>query len=503
MSERTDGVELSTQRDKQFLSRGTRLTVLGMIGGNIAPVLVVLLARTFPPSVFGLYVSVQLLVLTASKLTSLGLDRGLAWYVAANEKAPDVARAAIAAATRWVVLIASAVVAAVGAGAALGGLSVLGDFPEDEALFVLACFAALPAWSVLYVHAGALEGAKRPEFRVLVNQTLVFALAPALALALYFLGLDKWSLPSGLVASNVIGAALVCRATHRVVGAVPYGSRPALDRALLRYSLPLSLNELLAGVLQRADLWMILYFLGPAPAAVYAVMSTLTAGVRAVRQSYDQLLIPVVGSMEPGARHRLPEVFSFAAHRITIIQLAVAVGVLFFPAELMSIAGRDYVIEPQALSILLAAQVVQGLGGLAGTVVLGLGHSRPLLVSSGVALVINVALNAILIPRQGIVGAALATTIAVAMSGVFLVVVQVRATGQWLYQRRLVPNMVLITAFLVCALGFHAAILSMPLVDRALAACCALAVIGLYYWWAERGERDTTRAAPSGEPPAP
>ena len=473
---------------KTFLSSGARLTALGMLAGNVAPVLVILLARAFPPEVFGLYVSLQLFVLTTSKLTSLGLDRGLTWWFAHHRSTPEVGLRALNASS-WTVLGLSLVVLGLVIGAhATGLLGLAPGMANVDGIFVIACFSALPAWTLLHIHAGSLDGVKRPEFRIFLNQAFVYALAPCISLALLFLGFDRWALPAGLIASNVIGLVLIVTATKRIMPGMVYWPIARPDRRLLRYSFPLCLNELLAGLLLRADLWMLLLILGPTPAAVYAVMSTLSAGVRAVRQGYDQMIIPVVGAMQ--GRSRLAEVFSFAAHRISSIQLAIAVVVLLFPAELLLLAGKDYVVEPQALSVLLVSQLVQGFLGLSGVVVLGLGQSRPLLQNSLLSLVINVTLNAVLISRYGITGAAFATTAALALSSIVLVGVQVRLTGSWLFQKRLVPNALLILALSVTALGYQSSLAPLPILVRVLLGLLLLAVVAGHYVWSNRKYAD-------------
>lgn len=485
-AEELDSAEVAEQ--KTFLSSGARLTALGMLAGNVAPVLVILLARAFPPEVFGLYVSLQLLVLTVSKLTSLGLDRGLTWYFAHHRSTPEVAFQGLNASSWAVLTLSFAVLALVTVAHALGLLALAPGMEDADGLFVIACFSALPAWSLLHIHAGALDGVKRPEFRIFLNQAFVYALAPCISLLLLVVGLDRWALPAGLIASNVIGLVLIVAATKRIMPAMVYWPMARPDTQLLRYSFPLCLNELFAGLLLRADLWMLLLILGPTPAAVYAVMTTLSAGVRAARQGYDQMIIPVVSVMQ--GRARLAEVFSYAVHRISTIQLVIGVGVLLFPAELLLLAGKDYVLEPQAFSVLLVSQLVQGFLGLSAVVVLGLGQSKPLLQTTILALVVNVVLNAVLISEYGITGAAFATTAALGLSSIVLLVIQVRLTGSWLYQRRLIPNAVLILGLSVTALGYQTSLARLDVPARIVIALLLLGVIAANYWWSNRRNAD-------------
>src|SRR5690606_41992049 len=69
---------------------------------------------------------------------------------------------------------------------------------------------------------------------------------------------------------------------------------------------------------------------------------------------------------------------------------------------------------------------------LTSPVLAGRGRSGALLVMTVVSLALNIALNAWFIPRLGITGAALATTISVAVISVASLVMQVVETRSWL-----------------------------------------------------------------------
>lgn len=474
----------SSDDDLKFLRRGTVLHALGLVAGNVSPVLAILLARTFSPEDFGLYVSLQLLVLTLTRIAVLGLDRGLCWYLAIHRDEPARGEQALAAAT-WVTTgLCLVIIGAVGLAWAGDLLAWIPGSEDLDGAFTFACFLGLLPWTLLHLHAGAFEGLKRPEYRIFVSQGFVMSLAPASALLFVWLfpALGRWSMPLGLFLANTTGAAIVIWAAKRRMPALRYLPLRGLDRGLLAYSVPMGLSSFLAGLLQRIDLWMLVTFMGAAPAAVYAVMTMLSNGVRTVRQSYDQLLVPLVGGMPEGDRDRLAQVFSYAVHIVSSIQLPIAVAVLVFPEEILLIAGKDYVIAPEALAILLTGSLVQGFLGLTSPVLAGRGRSGALLVMTVVSLALNIALNAWFIPRLGITGAALATTISVAVISVASLVMQVVETRSWLFQRHLAINFVMIVAFVASEVLFQEELLAWPLWKRLVVFVVGSAVVGVHAW---------------------
>lgn len=470
--------------DLKFLRRGTVLHAFGLVAGNVSPILAILLARTFPPEAFGLYVSLQLLVLTITRLSVLGLDRGLCWYLATHRNEPERGQQALAAAT-WVTSgLCLMVIAAVGAAWAWDLLAWIPGSEDLDGAFTFACFMGLLPWTILHLHAGAFEGLKRPEYRIFLNQGFVMALAPASALLMVWAVpvLGRWTMPLGLFLANTTGAVIVVWAAKRSMPGLRYLEWRGLDRGLLAYSIPMGLSAFLAGMLQRIDLWMLVTFLGAAPTAVYAVMTMLSNGVRSVRQSYDQLLVPLVGGMPDGERERLAQVFSYAVHIVSSIQLPIAVAVLVFPEELLLIAGKEYVIAPEALAILLTGSLIQGFLGLTGPVLAGRGKSGALLAMTVATLALNIALNVWFIPRLGIVGAAIATTISITVASVAMVVLQVVYTRSWLFQRHLAINLAMIVAFVVSEVAFQDELLGWALWKRIVVFVTCSGLVGLNAW---------------------
>jgi len=82
--------------------------------------------------------------------------------------------------------------------------------------------------------------------------------------------------------------------------------------------------------------------------------------------------------------------------------------VLLFPSEILSIFGQSFVSGATALSILAWANLVHTGTGICGVMIDMTGNTNLKLVNSILTVAITVGLNALLIPRWGLVGAAIA-----------------------------------------------------------------------------------------------
>lgn len=401
----------AAKADKAYLVKGSLINGLGLATRVVSPFLVILVARYYPPEDFGLFASLQALVLTLSRIAVLGLDKGMLWFVPRTLRRSDGDGArglGLADSLAVSSVMGALILAGFAAAAAMGWLGRFGDLGRGTPGFTLAMIASVIPFTAMQLFSSALEGKRLPQYRVVITSFLGAALVPALAFATRpWLG-NRMSLAAGMLLGNLAACLCFLPALWRHFPAEPWlrPRRPAPE--LLRYALPLAASELIASVLLRVDLWMILILLGPAKAAVYAVMVTITNGLRTVRQTFEPLLVPIVSNLTgEELRVRLKATFSYATNLVSTLQLSLACFILVFPREILSLAGKAYVVEIFAFALLMMGNLANGFLGLNGGVMLGMGKSRLMLAISASGLLLNLAGDWLLIPRMGVSGAAL------------------------------------------------------------------------------------------------
>ncbi len=73
------------EADRKFLKKSAWFNIIGTVLKICGPLLTVLLARIFGAAEFGIFVSTQALLLTIARSSTLGLDKGLYWYLPQNK----------------------------------------------------------------------------------------------------------------------------------------------------------------------------------------------------------------------------------------------------------------------------------------------------------------------------------------------------------------------------------------------------------------------------------
>jgi O-antigen/teichoic acid export membrane protein len=199
-------------------------------------------------------------------------------------------------------------------------------------------------------------------------------------------------------------------------------------KPLFRRSFPLVLNILLGLLIFNSDLIFLWLFREPATVGWYTASYQLISFLINIAWAYSHTLLPALtqAARVPGERERL---YASSVAQAFAVGLPVAAGgALVAPQIIALVFGAQY--EPAALPLaILLGTVPFMLFKDVGTVALIVsGREGTVMRMTAAAMVLNVLLNALVIPRYGMVGAA-CTTLATEVFRAALAVVCVRAQG--------------------------------------------------------------------------
>jgi len=440
----------SVENDQKFLLRSSLLNIFGAVLKVSGPALNFVVARYFGKEAFGIYISTQLWVAMMSRAAVLGLDKGLTWYVPQNKLYNRPWFEGVAESLRWGLIFALIVFAAIVVMALTGSYTLFSGLeslsPQEIILYIM----SIVPWVFNLIFAGASEGNRKPQYRIFINDFAVFTFAPLIALVIFFITDDRsLSLPVGLFAANMIAVVLYGFIMPRQFPGLKWIAQSRIPKALLSFSLPIGFSEFVVAFLLRADLWMVLVLLGPENAGVYAIMVTISNAIKTVRQNFNSILFPVVAGMEPEKMKRnLPHVYSYCVSLISTIQIGIGFFIILFPEETLMLAGKGFVQNPEVLGILLFAGLFDGSFCFTGMILNGMGKSKFLLKLNVYSLILAVTLNLLLIPKFGLVGAALSTLSFQIFQGVWMNAELIRHK-LWPYRRGLFVQLAWAIALLI------------------------------------------------------
>lgn len=425
---------------RSFITEGTGTLIIRVGGAALALSVQLVLARVLAVEEFGRYAyALSWLSLTAL-IAILGLDGAGVLFVASYIAKKDWPH--LAAYLRWSrklglsvgLGIASAVLAALAllawSGHTAGGL-----------VWVLAA-GILPLLLGIQVSGSWIQGLGRPIFSQFAQ-----GVARPLLLGIFLLvGCGLLGLPRA--ATTVMGANLLASG---VTFLILYGVWRRLRPAELLEATMASTGDLVQEVelqrwwptawamllmaasqllLSQADVLMIGLLRDSTEAGIYAVASQLADLVIFGITAVNLVLAPTIaGLYAKGEREALQRVLTTASRYLLLLCLPAA-AVLGFGGEwILGFYGEEFKVAHLALAVLLAGELSIALAGSVGSLLTMTGHAKlaSRIVLGSVAL--NLVLNAVLIPRYGLVGAAAATSAATLTRTVLMSVAVRRLLG--------------------------------------------------------------------------
>lgn len=161
----------------------------------------------------------------------------------------------------------------------------------------------------------------------------------------------------------------------------------------------------------RVDLILIGTLRGAHDAGLYAVATRAATLVLFVSQAANMALAPRIASLyHTGDQVRLQRLITAAARRILIATLPLAILLVTAAWWLLYyLFGASFTPAARPLQILAGSQLAAVAIGSVGVILNMAGHERRSMVGLSIAVVLNIVLNLILIPRLGPEGAAIAT----------------------------------------------------------------------------------------------
>jgi antigen flippase len=391
---------LSGFRGKVALTLLTRGLVTGI--GLVSSVLT---ARTLGPEGRGLLAALSVITGLSLQFGNPGLHTGNVYVVSRQPERT----ARVLGNTLFVSWGAGLLAAMLGVSAALLRPAW---FPGLPFPLIALTAAVLPFQFMILLYQNTLLG---------MGETAAFNLFEAANKAITFVLLAGWLL---LFGGGAPGAAVLFAAMAMLFGTasalycrhrVPF--RPAFDRPLfgemIRYGGRVYLACLLAFLVIRSDLLLVNYFLGTGAAGIYSIAVQIADTLLLLPVTIGMILLPRVAA-ETGGRQEEVTARVLRHTALVLFALCAAAGILVGPL-VRTLYGEAFGGAILATRLLLPGVFALGLNGVLMNHFGGSGMPSVTWIAPAAGLTLNVAANCAVIPRFGIAGAALTSSVAYAL----------------------------------------------------------------------------------------
>lgn len=367
------------------------------------------LARFLGPEHFGLFAIGLAVFSIVSILSTAGLDSAALRFLPALLSAG--ASTSVWPTVRILLLFA------LGGGVFLGGgLYVVRDilatafFHDHRLAEVFLWFAvAVPLFALSSTLVAVLQAMHIVTWRLVVKYVCEPMAKAILTGMLLWAG---WGLPGALIG---FGVAL---AVTTVLAFLPIRHFWTEEQAqsgvqpyrLLGYSVPLVLALLFASLGNRSDILLLGYYVPSAQVGIYGAAFQAASILALVLQSFESIVQPffsqrIAQADQAGLNRVYHDMLRWVG--MTVLPLFLLMSLCAEP--LLSLYGREYEAGAWCLIVLALAQCINSVTAPAHGLLVLSGHSRLVMWNSLIVAVVQIALNALLIPRYGMIGAAVAT----------------------------------------------------------------------------------------------
>jgi len=415
----------------QVLQRAAGTAALKFIGMLLSLGGAALLARLLRPAQYGAY-SFALSTITLLALpVQFGLPQLIIREVAKYQLLGDwpLLRGLLLRANQFVAVLSVAV-----GGLLFAALLLSGRYASvvDIPTFIWAAFL-LPFIALSQIRGAVLQGLRH----VVQGQIPESVIRPGLFMALIFL----WSLVSPLrswsamalqvgaaIAAFAVGLALLVR---YIPAEVKHAKAAFENRTWLRSIIPLSMTDALQVINVQADLILLGFFTSATAVGLYRAAALIAYQISVGLAITNMVLGPYFARLYYAKDTAgLQKIVTQSVRLVWVIAIPVTIACILSGREIIALVfGKAYVDGATSLAILAIGQMVNGVTG-PGTLLLNMtGHERDVTRVILLTALINVLVNLLLIPKFGILGAAMTTTFALLVGNIWLTLLLKRRLG--------------------------------------------------------------------------
>jgi O-antigen/teichoic acid export membrane protein len=366
-------------------------------------------------SIFGIYTAISTFAIIVSSIAVLGLDntmlRFLSTYRAKGEYglAAGVVRFVV-----WMTLISSLI---------CGVLFYLSATTIAHLIYHQDAYAIplkqvvllVPLMALQLILPNGLMALKAIKWKIYTDRLIQPGLSLVLVVVFYFLGLRLEALIlatiCGYLASVITGQVLLRKASKQLVSdAIPRFE----PKVWLHFALPMCFHTFIQNVLNSTDVLFLAAFTTAAQVGLYAAAERASIPVYMPLVALNTIFSPLIAEYYArGEYEQLTSMSRVVTKWSFSLSLPLFLCCCVFHNAILSIFGREYIAAGTVLIILSFGNLVDAGVGSVWNLLMMTGRTRIILANTTTALTVNILLSFLLVPRFNVIGAAVATALAV------------------------------------------------------------------------------------------
>ena len=376
-----------------------------------------MIQRGFGPGLYGLYTLSYAIVTLVASIFNLGLDDAMVRYVSIyrGKKQPKL--------LRGLAIFCSALVGLAGM---IGALLVFFMLPYIASVrhsveivpVLLIMIPIIPLVCMQVIWSAGLQGFKEFKWRVLTQRLLIPGVLLVLLIPVLIFFHNITSVAIALLLSIMFCTIVSLFFFFRKLSSISQQRAREYDlREWIGFAIPNFLTSIVDTVLDSVDTVLLAVFaISNVAIGQYGAAIRIAIFVSMPLQSFNTMFSPTIAELySKGEYQKLSAMFKIVTKWALTFSLPIFWIAVLFAEPLLGISGIGFTPAWPLLIALAIGNLINVATGSVGYMLLMTGHQKITFLNSLVAIVFNIVLGVILIPRYGAMGVAIATGVALSV----------------------------------------------------------------------------------------
>ncbi len=384
------------------------------------------LVRSLGVTEFGLYTLIWTVLLTLAIIGKAGYELSAIRYVAEYHAKQEWAHlVGFQKHARAMVILVSLAVIGISA-TALYGIFTFDWITAQTVHVCLIMLPVLPLYALTELNSGILRGMNRLT-EALFTQSVLFPVGVVITMCvLPFVGFTETTAITAIVVSGVVLFIIIFVQHWQIQKRLPHQAQtvtPAYQsRVWVRVSGTMMTGSSIEQILRQLDMLAVGMLIGTTATGIYAVAvrfaKLISVGLQISNQSTAHMYSPLYNG---GNLQDLQRVISWTAVVSALTTAPILLIFFLWPRQLLLVFGEEFSEQGALiLQILLLGQFANALAGPNGILLVMTKYQSAMVWALLSTLLINLLLLLVLVPKWGIIGIAVATSVAVLFRNIVL-----------------------------------------------------------------------------------
>jgi O-antigen/teichoic acid export membrane protein len=399
------------------IAKGAGIVFIGtIIGTGLKYLFELIVARNLGPNLFGIFFLGFTIFKILEKVSTVGLHNGVLRYVSLFRGIKDEQK------IKGTILLSLKIVLITGVSIAL--LMIIFSSTISSNLFhnidlssILKIFGIMVIFTALTeILIYSTQAFQIMKYKVLVRMIYEPGVRILLLIIFFILGLKLFGAVFAFLISIITGTFLAFYYLKKIFPSILIKKISATyeTKNILNFSWPLFVAGFFNLIIIHINTLMLGHFRTSQEVGLYGAAQRTSFLIPVILESFNAIFAPIIADFYNRKElEKLENLFKIVTKWIFTISFPVFLIIVFFAKEILNLWGKEYTTGAIYLIVICFAQLINCSVGSVGYMIMMTGRTKINLLNTIIIFAMTITLNLFLIPKYGVLGAALSLAIAI------------------------------------------------------------------------------------------